>query len=392
MNASPPPPDLSSSGSCRLLSTRASCGPGSCAPSVPNRRRAAGELLAAGHHGEMQYMDGALDRSSPAALLDSVQSVLVVALPYVRPTPLRRSVDGSGAGRAPQRTPVRALRPRRRLPSRAEAEARAGGRQDLTPWSGAPWATRVCRQRAALERDLAERAGSDSRLKSTLTILPGVGSFRGCSASCCSTWELAPTPAANHERLWLVHQVPEPRAPRARFRGIRLGRATLHLVPDHRAEGRRPDRASPADRPACIRLRYLPRRLPVEHSRMRRRRMMRLSLCQIWYRCCCLTSSGYRKLIAPAARCARFSRARLGPQRRYRARQSHDRAEAPLARPVATNTSELVRSALGLGPRLASAAALARQTALEHAAATTPRAEVRHEARAGLSLYASRGA
>jgi epoxyqueuosine reductase len=51
--------------------------------------------LADGHHGEMQYMTGAVDRAAPASLYESARSVLVVAMPYGgAPLHVRRSSDG----------------------------------------------------------------------------------------------------------------------------------------------------------------------------------------------------------------------------------------------------------------------------------------------------------
>ncbi|HYJ07418.1 MAG TPA: QueG-associated DUF1730 domain-containing protein, partial [Polyangiaceae bacterium] len=66
---------------------------------VPSRSEQAADRLQrwleAGHHGEMQYMRGELDRGEPRALLDSVKSVLVVAMPYGKaPLRPRRSQQG----------------------------------------------------------------------------------------------------------------------------------------------------------------------------------------------------------------------------------------------------------------------------------------------------------
>ncbi|HEY6077739.1 MAG TPA: hypothetical protein VIW29_03000, partial [Polyangiaceae bacterium] len=53
--------------------------------------------LSEGLEGEMHYMRGELDRCSPAALFEPVQTVLAVALPYGGGGPLlpRRSRDGA---------------------------------------------------------------------------------------------------------------------------------------------------------------------------------------------------------------------------------------------------------------------------------------------------------
>ena len=66
-------------------------------PSLPER---AAERLAAwlrhGHHGEMSYLEGGLNRTDAGSLLPQARSVLVVALPYADPVPvaLRRGEHG----------------------------------------------------------------------------------------------------------------------------------------------------------------------------------------------------------------------------------------------------------------------------------------------------------
>ncbi|RYZ07932.1 MAG: tRNA epoxyqueuosine(34) reductase QueG [Myxococcales bacterium] len=131
------------------------------------------EWLAAGHHGEMQYMAGALDRAAPASLLERVQSVLVVALPYGgAPTALRRSETGPAlTGRVARY----ALGEDYHRVLKAKLE-RLG--QTIDSLVGRPVERRACVDSAPLlERDFAVRAGLGFAAKSTLTILPGVGSF-----------------------------------------------------------------------------------------------------------------------------------------------------------------------------------------------------------------------
>jgi len=148
----------------------------------PTRSEQAAERLAswlqAERHGEMQYMDGALDRASPAALFEKVRSVLVVALPYAATGPLqvRRSESG------PKLTPPLTGRVARYaqgedyhrvLKSKLERLGLA-----IDALVGRPVGRRACVDSAPLlERDFAVRAGLGFAAKSTLTIAPGVGSF-----------------------------------------------------------------------------------------------------------------------------------------------------------------------------------------------------------------------
>jgi epoxyqueuosine reductase len=145
----------------------------------PERSEQAAERLAAwlaaGHHGEMQYMAGGLDRSTPAALFESVQSVLVVALPYGNAlTQLRRS-DTGPALELTGRVARYALGDdyHRVLKQKLEQLGLA-----IDALVGRPVGRRACVDSAPLlERDFAVRAGLGFAAKSTLTILPGVGSF-----------------------------------------------------------------------------------------------------------------------------------------------------------------------------------------------------------------------
>jgi epoxyqueuosine reductase len=143
----------------------------------PDRAEQAAERLsawlAAGHHGEMHYLAGGLDRAAPASLLERVQSVVVVALPYgAPPTPLRRSATGAALT---GRVAAYALGDDYHRVLKLKLE-RLG--QVIDGLVGRPVERRACVDSAPLlERELAERAGLGFSAKSTLTIVPGVGSY-----------------------------------------------------------------------------------------------------------------------------------------------------------------------------------------------------------------------
>jgi len=149
---------------------------------TPARSEQAAERLAswlqAEHHGEMQYMDGALDRTAPAALFESVRSVLVVALPYGAPAPLQVRRHESGPElRGPLTGKVARYAQgedyHRILKGKLERLGLA-----IDALVGRTVARRACVDSAPLlERDFAVRAGLGFAAKSTLTIAPGVGSF-----------------------------------------------------------------------------------------------------------------------------------------------------------------------------------------------------------------------
>lgn len=140
----------------------------------------AGERLASwlesGHHGDMGYLAGPGDRSDPRELLESVTTVVSVALPYggsPSTAALRRSRDderpllGTVARYARGADYHRVLKDK--LYALAKASARIVGR---------PVACRICVDTAALlEREAARRAGIGFTGKSTMTIVPGVGTF-----------------------------------------------------------------------------------------------------------------------------------------------------------------------------------------------------------------------
>lgn len=129
--------------------------------------------LQRGHHGEMAYMAGA-SRAEPRALLAEARSVIVVALPYARGdvVPLRTSRAGSvltGSIARYARGEDYHLVLKRKLRALADACANITGRAVLA---------RPCVDSAPLlERALAHRAGVGFPGKSTMTIVPGVGTY-----------------------------------------------------------------------------------------------------------------------------------------------------------------------------------------------------------------------
>ena len=125
--------------------------------------------FAEGHHGQMGYLVPPPDRADPLALLPEAKSIVSVALPH---TPLSRlsGSSGSDAGRwaaYTQGTDYHAV-VRGHLLCLAD---------QLAQWVGRPVVARACVDSAPLlEREVAARSGVGFVGKSTLLIVPGVGS------------------------------------------------------------------------------------------------------------------------------------------------------------------------------------------------------------------------
>jgi epoxyqueuosine reductase len=141
-------------------------------PFEPGARALEG-WLAAGRHGEMEYMTGP-SRADPKALLPEARTLIVVALAYDR-DPVEPLTRRSGL------VPTRALVARyargtdyhlvlkERLRSLADRCAELCGRAVLA---------RACVDTAPLlEREAARRAGLGFTAKNTMTIAPGLGSY-----------------------------------------------------------------------------------------------------------------------------------------------------------------------------------------------------------------------
>lgn len=140
----------------------------------PEASAALSDWLAAGHHGDMAYLAGT-PRGDPQLLLPSARSLIVVAMPYARPQPRAREDRSTGL------VPLSGLIARYargadyhhvlrdRLRALADRCAALTGRAVLA---------RPCVDTAPLlERESARRAGVGFTAKSTMTIVPGVGTY-----------------------------------------------------------------------------------------------------------------------------------------------------------------------------------------------------------------------
>jgi epoxyqueuosine reductase len=124
--------------------------------------------IEAGHHGPLDYMTGA-DRADPKALLEVARSMVVVALAYPRPTPVRARRDGPalGAVAAYARGADYHRVMKDKLALLAErVHVLAGRRVRWRP---------VVDTAPLLEREAAVRAGLGFIGKSTMLIVPGLG-------------------------------------------------------------------------------------------------------------------------------------------------------------------------------------------------------------------------
>lgn len=359
----------------------------------PERSEQAAERLAAwlaaGHHGEMHYMAGELDRSAPSALFEAVQSVVVVALPYGESlTPLRRSATGPSVP-APLtgRVARYALGEDYHRVLKAKLEQLGQAIEQLV---GRPVGRRACVDSAPLlERDFAVRAGLGFAAKSTLTILPGVGSFvllgellldlplaptsesasSGCGA-CTKCLSACPTgaflgPHVLDARRCISYLTIE-------LKGA-IPRELRQLIGAHVFGCDICQDVCPWNH-----TRHAPARAPELGVRPE---LAEPELVSLLF----LSSSGYRKLVRGTA-LSRVSRARLSRNAAVALGNSQSpAAEAPLARALRTHFSELVREhaawALGaLGLPLAEG-----RSALEQAAESDPSHEVRAEAERALA-------
>jgi epoxyqueuosine reductase len=131
------------------------------------------DWLVAGHNGEMAYLAGGA-RHEPRALLPAARSLIVVALPYARgPTAIPAAAGGliplTGlVARYARGADYHGLL-KARLRQLADRCAELSGRAVLA---------RPCVDTAPLlEREAARRAGIGFTAKSSMTIVPGVGSY-----------------------------------------------------------------------------------------------------------------------------------------------------------------------------------------------------------------------
>jgi epoxyqueuosine reductase len=346
--------------------------------------------LASGYHGTLSYLEEGDARADPLTLLPEAKTLVAVALSYadpVRTTPLRAERDG----RALTGTVARYARGEDyHLVMKRKLEALAERCEQIV---GHPLSTRACVDTAPLlEHEVARRAGLGFSAKSTLTIVPGLGSYvllgellldielpaseplsPGCG-NCRACLDACPTGAFVDAHvldarrcisyLTIENAGPIPRELRARLGTRVFGCDVCQEVC--------PFNASSAPRPRAPELEPRPALAVVDL----------VALLE-------LGAAGYRKLVRRTA-LRRVTRDTLARNAAVALGNTHDaRAVPPLERALAAHKSPLVRShsawALGeLGP-LAAAARPALTTAAEH----DPDAAVREEAT--LALECSTG-
>jgi epoxyqueuosine reductase len=350
--------------------------------------------LSAGHHGEMQYMAGDLPRDTTRALLASVQSVLVVALPYGESVPvaLRRSAS----------EPALSLPLTGRVARYAQGEdyhrvlkaklERVGERIDELV--GRSVARRPCVDSAPLlERDFAVQAGLGFAAKSTLTIVPGAGSFV-LLGELLLDLELAPTEVTATSGCGSCTRCMTA-CPTGAFVGphqLDARRCISYLTIE--LKGWVPRELRPLIGQHVFGCDICQDVCPWNHSPRLTRRDAELgqrealaapALEELLF----LGSAAYRKLVAGTA-LSRVSRARLARNAAIALGNTHHpAAAAPLVRALQTHSSDLVRGhaawALGaLGLPLGEG-----WGALQHAANEDASVEVRAEAAAALEVTAA---
>ena len=214
----------------------------------------------AGRHGDMAWIaDTAERRRHPSRLWPEVAIRLMLAMSYA-PTgdPL------AGAGQCRPRRHL-GLRPREpRLPRHPQGQAQGARREPGEQRTGAE--VKVFVDTAPLmEKPLAAAAGLGWQGKHTNLVSREHGSWLFLGAI-LTTAELDPdAPRGRSLRLLpaLPRRLPDDAFPDA----LRARCAPLPRLPDDRAQGSHPGRVPRADGQPRVRLRRLPRRLPVEQVR-----------------------------------------------------------------------------------------------------------------------------
>jgi epoxyqueuosine reductase len=300
--------------------------------------------LASGYHGALSYLEGE-DRADPARLLPGAKTLIAVALSYAEPAgsvPLRSERDGrtlSGSVARYARGEDYHLVMKQKLAALAARCSEILGR---------PVLTRACVDTAPLlEHEVARRAGLGFTAKSTLTIIPGLGSYvllgellldvelppsapvpAGCG-SCRACLDACPTGAfvGAHvldarrciSYLTIENQGPIPRELRDRL-GTRVFGCDVcqEVCPFNAPRAPRPRAPELAPRAALTAVDLI-------------------ALLE-------LGAAGYRKLVRRTA-LRRVSRDTLARNAAVALGNTHDaRAAEPLARALAAHPSALVRS------------------------------------------------
>ncbi|HEY3499081.1 MAG TPA: tRNA epoxyqueuosine(34) reductase QueG [Polyangiaceae bacterium] len=340
--------------------------------------------LASGYHGELSYLERPDDRADPTALLPEAKTIVAVALSYAGPAPLRAGRDGpalAGSVGRYARGEDYHLVMKQKLAALAERCEVLAGR---------PLRTRVCVDTAPLlEHEVARAAGVGFSGKSTLTIVPGVGTYvvlgellldlelpasepvrQGCGG-CRACLDACPTGAfvGPHvldarrciSYLTIENQTAIPRELRAPIGTRVFGCDVCQEVC--------PFNGSATPRARAGELEPRPELEIVDL----------IALLE-------LGAAGYRKLAKRSA-LRRATRATLARNAAVALGNTHDpRAAAPLARALRAHTSPLVRShaAWALG-ELGNACDGAGREALEEAAGEDGDESVREEARLALA-------
>jgi epoxyqueuosine reductase len=345
--------------------------------------------LASGYHAELDYLAGPEDRADPKTVLPGAKTVIAVALSYApAPTPLRKGRDGpelAGTVARYARSEDYHLVMKRKLGELAER---------VEALAGEPVATRICVDTAPiLEHATAEVAGVGFGGKSTLTIVPGLGTWvllgelvvgieldpsepvpAGCG-SCRACLDACPTGAfvsagvLDARRcisyLTIENQGPIPVELRDKIGTRVFGCDVCQEVC--------PFNASQAPRPRAPELEPRPELESVDLVRLLD-----------------MGSADHRKLVKRSA-LRRANRATLARNAAVALGNSHDpRASLPLEHALSSHPSALVRShaAWALG-ELGAARSPSAQGALGRAAEGDADEGVRLEARAALARLAS---
>jgi epoxyqueuosine reductase len=353
--------------------------------------------LAAGRQGEMRYMAGGLDRADPGALLPSSRSVVVVALPYgAGPSlKLRRSANGPELA-VPLTGKVARYAQGEDYHRVIKAKLERLG-QAIEGLVGRAVERRACVDSAPLlERDFAVRAGLGFEAKSTLTIVPGGGSFV-LLGELLIDLELAPTPALTSSGCGACTSCLTA-CPTGAFVGpyqLDARRCISYLTIELKGSVPRELRALIGQhvfgcdicQDVCPwnRSRHAP---PADPELQARPALAAPDLVELLF----LTSSGYRKLVRGTA-LARVSRSRLARNAAVAlGNTKQPAAEEPLARALSTHSSELARAHAAWGLGALELPLTVGKLALENAAAGDDSAEVRTEATLALGQLAGQPA
>ena len=221
-------------------------------------------FLREGRHGDMDWMATTAERRGhPLALWPEARSIVMLGMSYA---PEERSAGGAG-GALPRRRLL--LCPEQGLPRRRQGRPQARRRRRWQRASGAD--VKVFVDTAPLmEKPLAQPAGLGWQGKHTNLVSREHGSwlFLGAILTTAAIEPDAPEPDHCGSCRRCLDVCPTDAFPAP----YQLDRAPLHRLPHHRAQGPHRRRVPQAHRQPRVRLRRLPRRMPLEQVRRRRAR------------------------------------------------------------------------------------------------------------------------